>query len=123
MILEVSSDIPTFKTVRFRRGLNVLLADVGERATERHTRNSAGKSSLIEIVHFLLGGEVSRKSLFHAEGFTGHSFSGVFVFGGRVARITRSAVHPKRIHVDEKRARELRCFRHGTPIPAPSTSP
>jgi len=110
VILEVSSDIPTFKTVRFRRGLNVLLADVGERTTERHTRNSAGKSSLIEIVHFLLGGEVSRKSLFHAEGFTGHSFSGVFVFGGRVARITRSAVHPKRIHVDEKRARKLRLF-------------
>ncbi len=90
MIFEVSSDIAAFKTVKFRRGLNVLLADVSPETTERHTRNSAGKSSLVEIIHFLLGGDVDRGSLFKVEEIGAHSFSGVFRIGTRVVRVFRS---------------------------------
>jgi uncharacterized protein YydD (DUF2326 family) len=110
VILEVSSDIPSFKTVRFRRGLNVLLADVAEKTTDRRTRNSAGKSSLVEIVHFLLGADVGRGSLFKAEEIAGRSFSGVFTFGRRVVRVTRSSANPKRILVCEKHARRIQLF-------------
>ncbi len=84
MILAVSSSIKTFKTVRFRRGLNVLLSDMTDGSTEGHTRNSAGKSSLVEIVHFMLGGEADKKtSLFKAAGIAEHSFTAVLRIRGR----------------------------------------
>ena len=52
MIRTVSSSLPTFKTLTFTPGLNLLLADVAKTSTDRHTRNSAGKTSLVEIIHF-----------------------------------------------------------------------
>ena len=64
MIISISSSIPTFKKVTFHHGLNVLLADTSPGATEKQTRNSAGKTSLIEIIHFLLGSDCDKDSLF-----------------------------------------------------------
>jgi uncharacterized protein YydD (DUF2326 family) len=49
MILSIESDIPTFKRLVFHEGLNVLLADRAPGSGEKRTRNSAGKSSVIEI--------------------------------------------------------------------------
>jgi uncharacterized protein YydD (DUF2326 family) len=108
MILMIGSSIPTFKTVRFRRGLNVLLADIADHSTEGHTRNSAGKSSLVEIVHFLLGGDADRKtSLFKVPGIVAHSFSGVLRIRGRVIRVTRRCDDVRKIYIDERRALRL----------------
>ena len=64
MIRRVYSDLPTFKNLSFHPGLNVLLADTTPDATERQTRNRAGKSSFTEILHFLLGGNVEKGSIF-----------------------------------------------------------
>ena len=55
MIHRIPSSLPTFKTLEFRPGLTLLLADKSPGATDRQTRNSAGKSSVIEIIHFVLG--------------------------------------------------------------------
>lgn len=107
MILLVGSDIPSFKTLRFRRGLNVLLADVTQESTEGQTRNSAGKSSFVEIVHFLLGSDPNPGTLFKATGITGNSFHGVFRIGGVVVRVERRCADPKRIYVADRRARRL----------------
>lgn len=90
MILSISSSIETFKTVRLRRGLNVLLADIAGKSTEGHTRNSAGKSSLGEIVHFLLGGDADKKtSLFKVPGIAEHSFTAVLRINGKIVAVTR----------------------------------
>jgi uncharacterized protein YydD (DUF2326 family) len=108
VILSISSDIESFKSVRFHRGLNILLADLTNGSTEGHTRNSAGKSSLVEIFHFLLGGDADKKtSLFKAAGIAGHSFTGILRIRGRVVRVTRRCDKPRRIYTDEKRARRL----------------
>ena len=53
MIRSVSSDRPSFKKIAFKRGMNVILA---ERAKQAAERNGVGKSTLVEIVHFCLGG-------------------------------------------------------------------
>jgi uncharacterized protein YydD (DUF2326 family) len=63
MIRALESDDPRFRTLEFGPGLNILLADRFDDGDEsssttkqRRTRNGAGKSSFIDIVHFLLGG-------------------------------------------------------------------
>ncbi len=64
MLHRLAADRASFRTLEFRPGLNILLAtrnDGGEqdssRASERRSRNGAGKSSTIDLIHFLLGGK------------------------------------------------------------------
>src|SRR5688572_16613005 len=56
MLERLESSLDTFKTLTFKKGLNVLLAQKSPGATDRQTRNGVGKSSFVELVHFLLGG-------------------------------------------------------------------
>lgn len=74
MIRRVYSSLPKFKTLQFTSGLNVLLADKTERSTAKQTRNRAGKSSFVEIVHFLLGADCKESSIFRSEALAAHSF-------------------------------------------------
>lgn len=67
MIHRLYSTLSSFKNLRFREGLNVVLAEKTADASERQTRNRAGKSSIVEIIHFLLGGKVDPKSVFKEE--------------------------------------------------------
>jgi uncharacterized protein YydD (DUF2326 family) len=97
MIVSVESSITTFKTVRFHAGLNVLLADTQPGATDKQTRNSAGKTSLIEIIHFLLGAKCAKDSLFRTDALLAHSFTGTFVIGGITMTVQRSGNVPARI--------------------------
>ncbi len=56
MLHSVKCDRPFFKTVEFSAGFNVILAERTQQATKRDSRNGLGKSTLIEIIHFCLGG-------------------------------------------------------------------
>lgn len=62
MLRSLSANKVTFKSFDFRQGLNIILADRIEGSDEdpsleRRTRNGAGKSSVIDLVHFLLAGK------------------------------------------------------------------
>lgn len=74
MIHRLYSDLPSFKELRFTEGLNILLAEKSEGATERHTRNRAGKSSMVEMVHFLLGSNAPKDSLFRTPAIANYEF-------------------------------------------------
>ena len=56
MIHSIKCDNPSFKTIEFKSGFNVILAERKEGSTEKDSRNGLGKSTLIEIIHFCLGG-------------------------------------------------------------------
>lgn len=99
MIVSVGSSIPTFKTVHFRPGLNILLADTQPDSTDKQTRNSAGKTSLIEIVHFLLGANCKKDSLFRTEALISHSFTATFMIKGTPTSVSRSGSDPSKIFV------------------------
>lgn len=107
MIRSVTSSLPTFKTIRFGQGLNILLADVADTSTERHTRNSAGKTSLVEIVHFVLGSDAGKSSIFKHEALIEHSFSLEVLLDQRWIRATRSGAADDTIFVSAGDARAL----------------
>ncbi len=85
MIHEIASTLPSFKTVRLRHGFNLLLAEKTRGASKEQTRNAAGKSSLLEIIHFLLGSEARQGSLFTSDALREEAFRTTFdLFGGQV---------------------------------------
>jgi uncharacterized protein YydD (DUF2326 family) len=97
MIVSIESSLPTFKTVRFKPGLNVLLADAQPGSTEKQTRNSAGKTSLVEIIHFLMGANCDKDSLFRTDALIEHSFTGAFVIAGEQFTVQRGGAEPSKI--------------------------
>jgi uncharacterized protein YydD (DUF2326 family) len=97
MIISIESSIPTFKAVQFHAGLNVLLADTQAKTTEKHTRNSAGKTSLIEIIHFLLGANCDKDSLFRTKALIEQTFTGTFLIGGKTFTMLRGGSEPAKI--------------------------
>lgn len=56
MIRAIRCNRPSFKNLEFRPGFNVILAERTKEATRKDSRNGLGKSTLIEIMHFCLGG-------------------------------------------------------------------
>jgi uncharacterized protein YydD (DUF2326 family) len=56
VIHSIYSSLPSFKSLAFHSGLNIVTAEKTPGASVRQTRNGAGKSSILDIVHFILGG-------------------------------------------------------------------
>lgn len=63
MINAVFADQDSFKRVDFVPGFNVVLAERTEGSSSRESRNGSGKTSLVEIIHFCLGGSSSKNVL------------------------------------------------------------
>jgi uncharacterized protein YydD (DUF2326 family) len=97
MIYRVYSNMPTFKNLQFRQGLNLILADKSPGATERQTRNGAGKSSLTELIHFLLGANLDQSSLFKTEVLSQYTFGIDFDLGQARIQAERSGDASSRV--------------------------
>ena len=96
MIHRIYSDLASFRDLQLIPGLNVLLADKSEEATDKQTRNGAGKTSLIELIHFILGGNTNPDSIFRCEKLAPWRFGMDFDLAGDRASIERSgAAHGK----------------------------
>lgn len=100
MIHDLSSDLPSFKRIGFRTGLNILLAEKSAGATDRQSRNGAGKTSLVELVHFLFGGNADKDSIFRSQALAGYSFEARVDLGGTMIEVARSGAKPSRIRID-----------------------
>lgn len=86
MIHKIYSTLPTFKNLgELKPGLNVLLAQKTRGATSKQTRNRAGKSSFVEIVHFVMGSDAGPDSIFRTDELTAYAFGMEFdLMGDRV---------------------------------------
>ncbi len=97
MIRKISSSLSSFKELEFNDGLNVLIAKKESGATDRQTRNRAGKSSLIEIVNFLFGSKVDKKSLFKTQTLINESFRLDFDLQGEALEVIRKGKQPSKV--------------------------
>src|SRR6266567_447025 len=75
MLRRLDSSLPTFKTLEFHEGLNILVADRTQASAETDTRNGSGKSSVIELLHFLLGSRAVKGSLPLKPELAAHTFT------------------------------------------------
>ena len=80
--------------MHLHEGLNVLLADKLPQSTEKQTRNSAGKTRLIEIIHFLHGSDCDAESIFRKKELIEHSFRARFSIRGEKFAVERSGSDP-----------------------------
>lgn len=107
MILSITSDLPTFKPLMFHDGLNILLADKSQDSSDRHTRNSAGKSSFIEIVQFLMGANAQKGSLLRHPELESYTFTGRFVLRGAEIQVSRKGKDAGKIWISRDDAMKL----------------
>src|SRR4051812_6813444 len=63
MLRQLRASDPRFRTLTFHPGLNILVADVAPGSRETDSRNRPRKSSMIELLHFLLGERSDKNAL------------------------------------------------------------
>jgi uncharacterized protein YydD (DUF2326 family) len=97
MIRRLFSSDTRFKTLRFRPGINVVLADKSPGATDRDTRNGAGKSSIIELIHFLLGADAEPNSIFRDAALCDEHFGMDFDLRGTPVTVLRRGTNHGRV--------------------------
>ncbi|MBZ9737164.1 DUF2326 domain-containing protein [Mesorhizobium sp. CA18] len=89
MITEVRSDLPDFRTAHFEPGMNIVLAEIAADSTEHESTNGLGKTTLIRIIHFCLGGSIARDRVLSHPALAGVSFGLTFTHEGRDIRVDR----------------------------------
>jgi len=95
MIHLIKSNNPSFRTIKFTPGFNMVIAERTKESTNRDSRNGLGKSTLIEIIHYCLGskkGETLRK-----KELDGWSFTLEIDLIGKIYSVTRSTSEQNRI--------------------------
>lgn len=101
MIYSIYSDLSTFKNLDFHDGFNLLLCDKTEQSTEHQTRNRAGKTSLIEIIHFLMGSNANIGSIFRNPRLENAKFQMRFDLGGKPVTVQRSGANAATVYILE----------------------
>jgi uncharacterized protein YydD (DUF2326 family) len=101
MIRRISSDLPSFKNVQFGPGLNILLTDRQAGSTDLQTRNRAGKSSLVQTIHFLLGSRANPDSIFRKSELEPYKFRMTFDAGDSTITAERSGSSHGRVAITD----------------------
>ena len=95
MIYAVRANHDSFRTVTFESGFNVVLADRTETSTTKDSRNGVGKSLLLEIIHFCLGGR--KGTSLKKSALKSWEFTLDLQLAGHEVTATRSLAHPGRL--------------------------
>ena len=93
MIKSIHSDHKSFKEVRFASGFNVVLAERVEGSTDKDSRNGLGKSALVEIIHFCLGGGVLPSTVLQSEALKDWTFTLELTIQGKDYLVSRNTTN------------------------------
>ena len=99
MIYRMYSSLASFKELEFHEGLNVLIAKKEAGATNKQTRNGAGKSSLIEIIDFLSGADAEKESLLRTEALVNETFGITLDLSREKITAERSGKEKSKLHL------------------------
>ena len=116
MIRSVGGDRESFKTLTFGPGLNVILADKSRGASDRQSRNGAGKTSFVELVHFLFGADARPAGIFRSDALRDWTFTATVDIGGMSCSISRSGRKPSRVDVAGDPGERLAASTEGPPL-------
>ena len=97
MIHSISADKQSFKQVTFNPGLNVVLATRTKESNKKDSRNGLGKSALIDILHFCLGGKIY--GVLTSAKLDGWTFTVTLDIGERVYSVSRTLAKRAKISV------------------------
>lgn len=89
-LVQLTANHPTFKPVTFRNGLNVILAVRTDQSGATDSRNGVGKTTLINIIDFCLGGSVRDGDALARVTGHGWEFTLTLSHGDREVAITRA---------------------------------
>ena len=98
MIHSVRCDKPSFKNIEFKPGFNVILAERTKESTKKDSRNGLGKSTLIEIIHFCLGG--NKGETLNKPELKGWAFTLDLDLGKKRYSVTRNTSEQNKIIID-----------------------
>ncbi len=102
MIKRVFSTHTKFRSPCFENGLNLFIVEKTDMSTDKQTRNSAGKSSLLEIIHFIFGSDSDKNAFYNREAFINDFFSVELELNGKSYVVSRGALKPSRIYFDNR---------------------
>ncbi|MEG4497713.1 DUF2326 domain-containing protein [Microcoleus sp. F10-C6] len=97
MIRAIRCNHPSFKTVEFSPGFNVVLADRTEESGSKDSRNGLGKSTLIEIIHFCLGSTLPKAKGLDSINLRGWAFSLELTLSNQVITVTRNTADKSKV--------------------------
>jgi len=98
MIYSIDSDHKKFEKIEFHDGFNVILADKTEKSSPKDSRNGLGKSTMINIIHFCLGGDP--KDALNDSKLEGSTFTIELDLDGKKYKISRSPGNKSQIFID-----------------------
>ena len=100
MIRAVRCDKPSFKTVEFKNGFNVVLADRTSESSERDSRNGLGKTTLIKIINFCLGSTFNKDSPLRRKELENWTFSLDLMLKGKEVTVSRNTSNHSKIFIE-----------------------
>ncbi|MFE7464615.1 DUF2326 domain-containing protein [Streptomyces sp. NPDC057499] len=87
MLRRISSNFSSFQPITFKPGFNVILAEMAPNASDKHSRNARGKTTLIQAINYCLGGSLAKSMV--PLGPTGWAFSLELDLFGSTVTVTR----------------------------------
>ncbi len=90
MILGVRANRKEFNGVSFSEGFNAVVADITKRSTQKDSRNGLGKTTLLNIMHFCLGGREQPNKGLRLPDLKGWEFSVDLLVRGEKVTVSRS---------------------------------
>lgn len=96
---SLSANFPEFRTINFRDGLNIIVADRASEATKTDSRNGLGKTTIIALIDFCLGSNMNER----LRQMSGNEWCFTLSFTTRTGldiEVSRSPDNPAEIHID-----------------------
>lgn len=89
MIRRIFSDLEHFRETKFDSGMNVVIADRSDGASDTESTNGLGKTTLIRIIQFCLGSDLSKDKVLNHPDLKSVMFGIDFDYQGSVISVKR----------------------------------